>query len=206
MMFNDDKNDFFDGPDIQDEPKKSNAPKLKPEDPDYWEETESEFEHLRPRKKTGFWIMIAACGVAIGILIAMYVYFFTPYVSEATQYGYVDDIQHRGDVFKTYEGVLIPYKEKNDTTRIYPGDILFSVKNPKVAVTLKRLQYAGLPARVEYKRYRVSLPWRGETKMLVVNADTADPAKILPPEFTPDTPYVHIHKALREKEESAPKQ
>lgn len=200
MIFNDDKNDFFDGPDIQEEPQKPKGPKLKPEDPDYWEESESEFEHLRPRKSTKFWIIVAAAGVGVGLLVALCIYLFTPYVSDGMQYGYVDDIQTRGDVFKTYEGVLIPYKEKNDTTRIYPGDVLFSVKDPDVAVSLKRLQYSNLPVRVEYKRYRVSLPWRGETKMLVVKADTADPAKILPPVFTPDTPYVHIHKALREKD------
>ncbi len=200
MIFNDDKNDFFDGPDIQEESQKTKGPKLKPEDPDYWEESESEFEHLRLRKNTKFWLIVAAAGVGICLLVALYIYLFTPYVSDGMQYGYVDDIQNRGDVFKTYEGILIPYKEKNDTTRIYPGDVLFSVKDPDVAVSLKRLQYANLPVRVEYKRYRVSLPWRGETKMLVVKADTADPAKILPPVFTPDTPYVHIHKALREKD------
>lgn len=200
MMFKDDKNDFFDGPDIQDEPKKEESPKLKPEDPDYWDQPESEFEHLRVGRTGRMWLWLVACGLCVGLLIAAYIYFFTPYVSDGMMYGYVDDIEYRGNIFKTCEGVLIPYKEKNDTTRIYPGDVLFSVKDPDVAVALRKLQYANLPARVEFKRYHLSLPWRGEAAMIVVKADTADPAKILPPEFSPDTIYHHVHKALREKE------
>ena len=37
MQFKDDKDDFFDGPDIQEVPKQPKAPQLKPEDPDYWD-------------------------------------------------------------------------------------------------------------------------------------------------------------------------
>lgn len=186
MIFKDDKNDYFDGPDIQDEPRKPKAPELKPEDPDYWEQSESEFEHLRPRRPWVLWGYIALAGIAIGLAVGVYLRYFSPYVSEATQYGYVEEIEKRGTVFNTYEGILIPYKEIMDTTRVYRNDFVFSVTDPSVAVALRRLQYANLPVRVEYKRFHATLPWRGESRIVVVRADTADPAKILPPEFTPD--------------------
>ncbi len=185
MQFKDDKDDFFDGPDIQEVPKQPKAPQLKPEDPDYWEQTESEFEHLRPGRRWVLWAWIAGAGVIVGLAIACYLWFFSPYVTESTQYGYVENIERRGSVFKTYEGIVIPYKEIMDTTRVYREDFVFSVTDPAVAVALKKLQYANLPVRMEYKRYHSTLPWRGESRVIVVRADTADPAKILPPEFAP---------------------
>lgn len=186
MNFNDDKDDFFDGPDIPETPPAPKMPELKPEDPDYWEQDESEFEHLMPKRSSWhLWVWIAVAGVVIGLFVAVYLRYFSPYVSEATQYGYVEDIEKRGTVFQTYEGVILPYKELMDTTRVYREDFKFSVKDPQVATLLRRMQYANLPVRVEYKRYHASLPWRGESKIIVVAADTADPAKILPPEFSP---------------------
>lgn len=185
MNFYDDKEDYFETPADQEVPKQPKKPVLKPEDPDYWDESESEFEHLRPTRKWILWawgIMIAIC-LAIGI--GVYMHFFKPEVSEAVQYGYVDDIQEKGKYFKTYEGVMIPYKEIMDTTRTYNGDFVFSVKDGAVAASLLRLQLANLPARVTYKKYSATLPWRGESKIVVVKADTADASKILPPEFNP---------------------
>ena len=124
--------------------------------------------------------------LAVAAFIAVYLWFFSPFVTEAVQYGYVEDIEKRGEVFKTYEGTILPYKELMDTTRVYRKDFVFSVKDPAVAVELRRLQYANPPARVEYEKYHGSLPWRGESRIMVVRVDTADPAKILPPEFSPD--------------------
>ena len=187
MNFNDDKDDFFDGPDIQEVPKTPKAPLLKPEDPDYWEQDEPEFEHLLPpRRNTTIWLCVAAAVLAVSAFIAVYLWFLSPLVTESVQYGYLEDIEKRGEVFKTYEGTILPYKELMDTTRVYRKDFVFSVKDPAVAVELRRLQYANLPARVEYEKYHGSLPWRGESRIMVVRVDTADPAKILPPEFAPD--------------------
>ena len=124
MNFNDDKDDFFDGPDIQEVPKTPKAPLLKPEDPDYWEQDEPEFEHLLPpRRNTTIWLCVAAAVLAVAAFIAVYLWFFSPFVTEAVQYGYVEDIEKRGEVFKTYEGTILPYKELMDTTRVYRKDL-----------------------------------------------------------------------------------
>ncbi len=187
MTLKDDKDDFFDGPDIQEMPEAPGMPDLKPEDPDYWEQDESEFAHLLPQENGWkLWAWVAVAVIVTGIVVAAYLRYFSPFVSEAIQYGYVENIEKRGDIFKTYEGVILPYKELMDTTRVYRGDFVFSVKDPKVATMLLRMQYANLPVRVEYKRYHASLPWRGDSRIIVVAADTADPARILPPEFAPD--------------------
>lgn len=180
----DDKNDFWDGEYNPDEVKKPQEPKrpvLKPDDPRYWEEPESEFEHLRGGDNRIWW-WVAAAGLAVGLLIAGWVYFFTPYAVNAVQYGYVEGIESRGVIFQSYEGVLLPYKNLMDTTRVYEGDFVFSSVDTDAAVMLRRMQYANRPVRVEYRKYRSVLPWRGDTKYLVVRVDSVDPRNILPPD------------------------
>ncbi len=180
------KNDFFDGPDIPEPVKKPKTPAYPPDDPRYWDEDESEFEHLKPRRKWLIWWWLVAVVFICGIALTVYLRYFSPYIEEAVQYGYVEKIERQGTFFKTYEGVLLPYKELMDTTRLYKQDFVFSVSNPKVAAQLRRMQFANLPVRVIYKKYHGALPWRGSAKIFVERVDSIDPRKILPPEYLPD--------------------
>lgn len=180
------KNDFFDStPQDEVKEKEEKKPSYKSDDPKYWEEEESEFEHLKPRSKWPLILWSTIVIVVVGLGLACWLRYFSPYVDEATQFGYVENVERRGSIFKTYEGVLIPYKELMDTTRIYSRDFVFSVKDEKTAVILKKAMLNAKPVRVDYKKYHASVPWRGSSKILVVGADTVDPKKILPPEFAP---------------------
>ena len=178
--------DYFDSvpatEESEPEPKK---PHYKSDDPAYWEEEESEWEHLKPRSRGPLWLWIFFVVVVVGLFIACWLRYFSPYVEDATQYGYVEHIEKRGTFFKTYEGVLIPYKELMDTTRIYSRDFIFSVADENTATTLKKALLDAKPVRIGYKKYHASVPWRGASKIVVVEADTVDPNKILPPEFAP---------------------
>lgn len=187
MNFNDDKEDFFDE-EIVNKEKKVKEPEYSPEDPRYWEQPESEFEHLRPldprrRDKWKVWLIVT--GVVVVLAVIGYIYYFTPYVEESTQYGYVENIERRGTLFKTYEGVILPYREIMDTTRVYREDFVFTAV-PEVAAKLRRMLYANMPVRVVYNKYHTTLPWRGDSKIVVTRVDSVDPAKILPPEFKPE--------------------
>ena len=180
-----DKQDFFDNEsNLPPQPKEEKKPTYKPDDPAYWEE-ESEWEHLKPRSRFKFWLWIVAASVVIGLAIACWIRYFSPYVEDATQFGYVENIEKRGVVFKTYEGTLIPYRELMDTTRTYSRDFIFSVADNKTAATLKQALYDAKPVRVSYKKYHATVPWRGANKIIVTSADTVNPSMILPPEFAP---------------------
>lgn len=182
----DERNDYFDTP-ARPEPKKEpKKPALKPDDPRYWDQEEDEFEHLRPRPSRRAWLWVALGGVIIGFLIGAYVRCFLPYVHSATQFGYVDEIESRGTLFKTFEGVILPYKNLMDSVRPYEGDFIFSTSDTDVAVTLRRALYAHRPVRVEYKVYRTVMPWRGDSRIVITAADTVDPRQILPPDRTPE--------------------
>ena len=181
-----DKDDFFDNENTsaQPAPKEEKKPNYKPDDPDYWEE-ESEWEHLKPHSSVPVWVWIAGAAIVIGLIIGCWIRYFSPYVEDATQVGYVENIEKRGVIFKTYEGTLIPYKELMDTTRIYNRDFIFSVDNDKAAAILKQAMIDARPIRIGYKKYHATVPWRGANKIVVTSADTVNPDKILPPEFAP---------------------
>lgn len=179
----DDKKDVFDNERVEEPEEKK--PRYKPDDPAYWEQEESEWAHLKPHNRLPFWVWLL-CGLAVvGLVVGCWIRFFSAYVEDATQYGYVENIEKRGMIFKTYEGTLIPYKELMDTTRVYNRDFIFSVPDQKTAATLKQAMYEAKPIRVTYKKYYATVPWRGASKIVVTDADTVNPAKILPPEFAP---------------------
>lgn len=180
------KGDFFDNENTSaPAPKEEKKPNYKPDDPAYWEEEESDWEHLKPRTRFPFWFWVACAGVVIGLIIAGWLRYFSPYVEDATQYGYVENIERRGTIFKTYEGTLIPYKELMDTTRLYSRDFVFSVGDNKAAASLRQAQYDARPVRVSYKKYHATVPWRGASKIIITDVDSISPDKILPPEFAP---------------------
>lgn len=179
------KNDYFESSEEPEKkPEEPKKPTYTPDDPAYWEE-ESEWEHLKPRRKSRLWVWLLCVIVAAALAVACWLRYFSPYVEDATQFGYVENIEKRGTIFKTYEGVLIPYKELMDTTRIYSRDFIFTAQNDSLAAKLKRAQFAGCPVRVGYRQYHATLPWRGASKIVVTSVDTVNASQILPPEFRP---------------------
>ncbi len=182
------KNDFFE--DASEEPVRAPEPKRpewQPDDPRYWEEPEDEFEHLRPSPGMHwrFWLWVGVGLISIVIVWVVYSRMFNPYVDDATQYGYVESIEKRGEVFKTFEGVVLPYKNLMDTTRSYDGDFVFSTSDPKVAAKLKEMQFANMPVRITYRKYHTAMPWRGASPVIVVKVDSVNERNILPPDRQP---------------------
>lgn len=185
-----DKEDFFEQtPDDRPKPEKPpKQPRLQPDDPRYYEQEESRWEHLKPapyRRGPILWIC-GAVVVCLCVLIGIYVYIFTPEVSEATQYGYVENVQKEGKFFHNYEGVILPYKSLMDTVRPYEGDFVFSTRSSHLAAELRRRQGQGVPVKVEYEVYRLSLPWKGKSKVIITAVDSVDPRTILPPDRQPE--------------------
>lgn len=180
------KDDFFETPPPEEQPKQPKQPVLKPDDPTYWEQEESEWEHLKPRKRNRIYIMAGTAAAALIFLWILWLYLFSPIEEQAVQYGYVEKINIEGQLLKTYEGKLLPYREMMDTTRVYREDFDFSVTEDSLATALKLLERKGIPVRLEYNRYKSVLPWRGQTHILVTGVEEADPNKLLPPEFRPE--------------------
>lgn len=176
-------NDFFDSDDEPVPEKKPKVPKLDPEDPDYWIEEESPISSIirKPRKTWKIWLA-GAIGLLL-LIIFSWIWFLRPYSDNAIKYGYIKNMERRGSFLKTFEGTMIPYKELGDPNPLYFEEVKFSVESDSLAAVMKRMMLGCIPVRVEYDTYHAPLPWKGEAKMIIIKADTADPKKILPPEY-----------------------
>lgn len=184
MKFNNDsdprdsKPDYFDGEDIP-EPKKEHRVHYPEDDPRYWEEEDKngEWDHLRPLLRRKFWIL-AGLAILVFIIISMvYIRWFRPYATGGIRYGYVENIQEQGVIFKTYEGILIPYRNVLDTTRAQENAFAFTAVNDIVAADLKRALMSKKPVKVEYTEYNATLPWRGDSKLIITSATPANPGE-----------------------------
>lgn len=180
-----DSDDFFDN-DAADEPEPEPRPKpvkLDPEDPDYWMDEESQFERIipKPRKIWKWWL--GGIMAVLALTVWLWIWFFHPYVEGAVKYGYIKSMERRGTVVKTFEGVLIPYRELGDTTPTYFEPVPFSVDGDSLAARMKAMMLECIPVRLEYEVYHTALPWKGAETLIVTKADSADVSKILPPEY-----------------------
>lgn len=189
MRFNnqedDDRDDYFEEfADKEPKPKEPKPPRYSPDDPRYWQREESPWEHLRPSRRGRLIAWAVASLAALGLLWFVYAWLFSPKVDDAVEFGYVDHVERRGDIFKTYEGNLLPYKSIHDTTRRYTSDFRFSASE-KIGVILREFQNSGRPVRVSYKVYRSTMPWRGDERTVIVKVDTVSPDSILPAAYLP---------------------
>ena len=180
----DDDNDYYDSDAAPAPVRKPKGPKLDPEDPDYWiGEEESPLSGIMPKpRRKWLWKLIGSIAAAAAIL-GTWIWFMRPYADSAVKYGYIRNMERRGSIIKTFEGTMIPYKELGDPDPLYFQELDFSVASDSVAALMKRMMLGCVPVRVEYELYHTPLPWKGEQRLVVVKADTADTRKILPPEY-----------------------
>lgn len=180
-----DGNDYYDNetePEPEPEPKPKTV-KLDPEDPDYWIEDEPDYAHIipKPRKAWKWWV--AAIFVLLIAIVALWAWFFRPYVDNAVRYGYIKSMVREGTFVKTFEGVLIPYKEVGDTAQLQLQEVRFSVAGDSLAAHMKGMMLECVPVKLEYEIYHTPILWKGNENLIITKADTADETKILPPEF-----------------------
>lgn len=105
--------------------------------------------------------------IVVGGLIFGYIWFYVPFSDSGVKAGTLNNIKHKGIIFKTYEGELIQTGFGTDTRRgtLQSNEFQFSVENEKIAQQL--MQMSGQQVKVHYKEYFGALPWRGYSKFVV---------------------------------------
>ncbi|MCM1292526.1 MAG: hypothetical protein NC111_00945 [Bacteroides sp.] len=114
------------------------------------------------------------CG-ALAMLIAIvilgvigYLRYLSPTADNAVMTAYVGKVERRGVIFKTYEMEIVEPERLSDTIATYSHSRSVSVANEELARQLQQYQQTGRPVKLQYEVYSASLPWRGESKLLVV--------------------------------------
>ena len=123
-------------------PKKNNVPHEETEE----EREERELIETTIERRSNKKRMLLALGSLVVILLLVFIIrdqFFSVYQEKDVK-GRILDIALRGTIFNTYEAQMLCYDV------VAPGNVLKS----------------------EFKEYKHSVPWRGETKYVVTSIDT----------------------------------
>jgi hypothetical protein len=100
------------------------------------------------------------------LVIFVWVRYYYPFGDDSVKDGYLNKIEHKGYIFKTWEGTLIQTGLKTTSPGMMQSPTFeFSVEKENVA---KQLQLnSGKYFVLHYKEYFGALAWRGHSKYIV---------------------------------------
>ena len=133
-------------------------------------------------KKT---LIIIGSVIIAGLLIFGYIWFYVPFSDSGVKAGILNNVKHKGVIFKTYEGELIQTGFRPGQQGLQSNEFNFSIENKELAIQL--MSMSGQNVKLHYKEYYGKLPWRGYSKFIVDSIVAAEPLKQNPFEELP--PY-----------------
>ena len=152
-------------------PKKDKAPHQETEE----EREERELIETTIERRSNKKRIFLALGTLIVLLILIFVIrdrYFRVY-QESNIKGRIADVSLRGSIFKTYEGKLLSYDVVSEGN-VREKEFEFTVGDDSLAHTLGTLKQTPIAVQLNYKEYKSSVPWRGETKYIVTSVDTVN--------------------------------
>lgn len=123
-------------------------------------------------------ITIAAI-VIVGLLIFGYIWFYVPFSDSGVKAGILNNVKHKGIIFKTYEGELIQSGFRPGQQGLQSNEFQFSIEKKEIYQQLMSL--SGQNVKLHYKEYFGALPWRGYTKFIVDSIVSVEPVIQLDP-------------------------
>ncbi len=96
-------------------------------------------------------------------------WFYINVKSNGDRKGVLVKFSHKGNLFKTDEGEMWLGCRQTVNAEKY----FFSVTNDSIATILKNLQDECM--QLEYREYRATLPWRGDSKYIVYGVKKIEP-------------------------------
>jgi len=118
-------------------------------------------------------IFIILAIVVAGLLIFGYVWFYVPFSDSGVKAGILNNVKHKGIIFKTFEGELIQSGFRPGQQGLQSNEFQFSVESRELYDKLMPL--SGQNVKLHYKEYFGALPWRGYTKFIVDSIISAEP-------------------------------
>ena len=116
--------------------------------------------------RKGFRIFVLTV-LAVAAIVIYWFYFNVQ--SNGDRKGVLIKFSHKGNIFKTDEGEMwLGCRQTVNAEKYY-----FSVTNDSIANILRNLQDECM--QVEYKAYRATLPWRGDSKYIVYGVKKIEP-------------------------------
>ena len=116
------------------------------------------------------------------LALAVFIFFRFCFVyAEGVNEGDINYFQKEGFIFKTYEGKMIQTGLKNSKVQgsIQSNEFKFSVVKESVARQLDEGSNTGV--KLHWKRYLGTLPWRGNSQVIVDSVYVAKPVPTAQP-------------------------
>lgn len=129
--------------------------------------------------------LIVLAVVVVGLLVFGYIWFYVPFSDSGVKSGILNNVKHKGIIFKTYEGELIQSGFRPGTQGLQSNEFQFSIESKELYEKLMPL--GGQNVKLHYKEYYGALPWRGYSKFIVDSIVAADP--MLTPQTQEIPPY-----------------
>jgi len=110
------------------------------------------------------WVSVLAVLALAGYIFIKFFFVYAEGVNE----GDINYFQKEGYIFKTYEGKMIQSglkSMKGVQGSIQSNEFKFSVDDERVAQQLTEISNTGV--KLHWKRYRGTLPWRGNSEFVV---------------------------------------
>jgi hypothetical protein len=123
--------------------------------------------------------------IIVGLLVFGYIWFYVPFSDSGVKAGILNNVKHKGVIFKTYEGELIQSGFRPGTQGLQSNEFQFSVEDKDLYQRLMSL--SGQNVKLHYKEYYGALPWRGYTKYIVDSIVAATPVDNQGQEIPPYT-------------------
>jgi hypothetical protein len=118
-------------------------------------------------------LIISLSIILVGLLIFGYIWYYVPYSDSGVKAGILNNVKHKGIIFKTYEGELIQSGFRPGQQGLQSNEFQFSVDNKELAIKL--MSMSGQTVKLHYKEYFGALPWRGYTKFIVDSIVAVEP-------------------------------
>lgn len=111
--------------------------------------------------------------IITGLLIFGYIWYFVPFSDSGVKAGTLNNVKHKGVIFKTYEGELIQSGFGQGMQGLQSNEFQFSIDDKDLAIKLMGM--SGQNVKLHYKEYYGRLPWRGYSKFVVDSIVSVDP-------------------------------
>ncbi|GAB6009697.1 hypothetical protein [Dysgonomonas reticulitermitis] len=118
-------------------------------------------------------LLIIVAVIVAGLLIFGYIRYYVPFSDSGVKAGILNNVKHKGIIFKTYEGELIQSGFRPGAQGLQSNEFQFSIESKELYDKLMSL--SGQNVKLHYKEYYGTLPWRGYTKFIVDSIVSADP-------------------------------
>jgi hypothetical protein len=116
--------------------------------------------------------------IVVGVVIFGYIRYFVPFSDSGVKAGILNNVKHKGFIFKTYEGELIQSGFGQGMQGLQSNEFQFSVDDKELATKLMNM--SGQNVKLHYKEYYGKLPWRGYSKYIVDSIISVDPVMPAP--------------------------